>query len=193
MRAAELVARSPVPSVGTVHRPEAGAGDGEQLSPNTTRDDLIDPAPYDGKQVYRNTKQVDLLVAQVRKGGPLDRKEPLMSTFFQRERLTPSLAQGAGLVLRVGIGVAAAGVLGAGAFVALFVGTVTITGCFISCGDQNWPVGLAGMTVAALLGGCALAAGWWAVADRGWRLAWRIITALVVLAAVGLPIVALTT
>lgn len=49
------------------------------------------------------------------------------------------------------------------------------------------------MTVAALLRGCALAAGWWAVADRGWRLAWRIITALVVLAAVGLPIVALTT
>lgn len=100
-------------------------------------EDLIDPAPYDGKQVYRNTKQADLLVAQVRKGSPLDRKEPLMSTFFQRERLTPSLAQGAGLVLRVGIGVAAAGVLGAGGFVALFVGTVTITGCFTSCGYQN--------------------------------------------------------
>lgn len=115
-----------------------------------------------------------------------------MRTFFQRERLTPSLAEGAGLIARMGMGVVVAAMLGAGAFVAMFVGTVTITGCFISCSGQDWPVGLAGMTAAALLGGGALAAGWWAVADRGWRIAWRIIAALVVLAAVGLPVGAVT-
>jgi NAD(P)-dependent dehydrogenase (short-subunit alcohol dehydrogenase family) len=35
-----------------------------QLSPQTTRDQLLKPEPYDGKQVYRNTKQANLLFAQ---------------------------------------------------------------------------------------------------------------------------------
>ena len=35
-----------------------------QLSPKTTRDELLGPDPYDGKQVYRNTKQANLLFAQ---------------------------------------------------------------------------------------------------------------------------------
>jgi NAD(P)-dependent dehydrogenase (short-subunit alcohol dehydrogenase family) len=35
-----------------------------QLSPHTTRDQLLNPEPYDGKQVYRNTKQANLLFAQ---------------------------------------------------------------------------------------------------------------------------------
>jgi len=34
-----------------------------QLSPQTTRDELLNPVPYDGKQVYRNTKQANLLFA----------------------------------------------------------------------------------------------------------------------------------
>jgi len=37
---------------------------GGHLSPSTTREDLVDPAHYDGKQVYRNTKQANLLFAQ---------------------------------------------------------------------------------------------------------------------------------
>jgi NAD(P)-dependent dehydrogenase (short-subunit alcohol dehydrogenase family) len=37
---------------------------GGQLSPQTTREQLLNPAPYDGKQVYRNTKQANLLFAQ---------------------------------------------------------------------------------------------------------------------------------
>jgi NAD(P)-dependent dehydrogenase (short-subunit alcohol dehydrogenase family) len=37
---------------------------GGQLSPQTTRAELFDPTPYDGKQVYRNTKQANLLFAQ---------------------------------------------------------------------------------------------------------------------------------
>lgn len=37
---------------------------GGHLSPSTTRDDLADPAHYDGKQVYRNTKQANLLFAR---------------------------------------------------------------------------------------------------------------------------------
>ena len=37
---------------------------GGRLSPQTTREQLLNPAPYDGKQVYRNTKQANLLYAQ---------------------------------------------------------------------------------------------------------------------------------
>jgi NAD(P)-dependent dehydrogenase (short-subunit alcohol dehydrogenase family) len=37
---------------------------GGQLSPLTTREQLLNPAHYDGKQVYRNTKQANLLFAQ---------------------------------------------------------------------------------------------------------------------------------
>ncbi|MGH2790290.1 MAG: SDR family NAD(P)-dependent oxidoreductase [Actinomycetota bacterium] len=35
-----------------------------QLSPQTTQEQLLNPVPYDGKQVYRNTKQANLLFAQ---------------------------------------------------------------------------------------------------------------------------------
>lgn len=35
-----------------------------QLSRRMTRDELLNPDPYDGKQVYRNTKQANLLFAQ---------------------------------------------------------------------------------------------------------------------------------
>jgi len=34
------------------------------LSPQTTREQFLNPAPYDGRQVYRNTKQANLLFAQ---------------------------------------------------------------------------------------------------------------------------------
>ena len=37
---------------------------GGQLSPQTTREQLLNPAPYDGRQVYRNSKQANLLFAQ---------------------------------------------------------------------------------------------------------------------------------
>ena len=36
---------------------------GGQLSPRTTREQFVDPNPYDGRQVYRNTKQANLLFA----------------------------------------------------------------------------------------------------------------------------------
>ena len=39
------------------------ARDGK-LSPRTTREELLNPEPYDGRQVYRNTKQANLLFAQ---------------------------------------------------------------------------------------------------------------------------------
>jgi NAD(P)-dependent dehydrogenase (short-subunit alcohol dehydrogenase family) len=35
-----------------------------QLSPHTTREELLNPVPYDGRQVYRNSKQANLLFAQ---------------------------------------------------------------------------------------------------------------------------------
>ena len=35
-----------------------------RLSAQTTRDELLDPPSYDGRQVYRNTKQANLLFAQ---------------------------------------------------------------------------------------------------------------------------------
>ena len=37
---------------------------GGRLSPHTTREQLLNPAPYDGRQVYRNSKQANLLFAQ---------------------------------------------------------------------------------------------------------------------------------
>ncbi len=37
---------------------------GGRLSPQTTRQQLLNPEPYDGRQVYRNTKQANLLYAQ---------------------------------------------------------------------------------------------------------------------------------
>src|SRR6188472_665047 len=37
---------------------------GGRLSPRTTREQLLNPAPYEGRQVYRNTKQANLLFAQ---------------------------------------------------------------------------------------------------------------------------------
>jgi NAD(P)-dependent dehydrogenase (short-subunit alcohol dehydrogenase family) len=40
---------------------EARAG---RLSARMTREQLVDPVPYDGRQVYRNTKQANLLFAQ---------------------------------------------------------------------------------------------------------------------------------
>jgi NAD(P)-dependent dehydrogenase (short-subunit alcohol dehydrogenase family) len=35
-----------------------------RLSPQTTREQLLSPEPYNGRQVYRNTKQANLLFAQ---------------------------------------------------------------------------------------------------------------------------------
>ena len=40
---------------------EARAG---RLSPRSTRQELLSPAPYDGRQVHRNSKQANLLFAQ---------------------------------------------------------------------------------------------------------------------------------
>jgi NAD(P)-dependent dehydrogenase (short-subunit alcohol dehydrogenase family) len=39
----------------------SGEARGGQLSPRTTREQLLNPAPYDGRQIYRNSKQANLL------------------------------------------------------------------------------------------------------------------------------------
>jgi NAD(P)-dependent dehydrogenase (short-subunit alcohol dehydrogenase family) len=50
---------------------------GGRLSSQTTREGLVNPVPYDGRQVYRNTKQANLLFAQelhrrcARSGSPV--------------------------------------------------------------------------------------------------------------------------
>ena len=56
---------------------------GGRLSPQTTLEQLLNPTPYDGKQVYRNTKQANLLFAgaapplpQGRFAGQLGRRAP---------------------------------------------------------------------------------------------------------------------
>jgi NAD(P)-dependent dehydrogenase (short-subunit alcohol dehydrogenase family) len=41
----------------------SGEARGGQLSAQTTREQLLNPSDYDGKQVYRNTKQANLLFA----------------------------------------------------------------------------------------------------------------------------------
>jgi NAD(P)-dependent dehydrogenase (short-subunit alcohol dehydrogenase family) len=42
----------------------SGEARGGQLSAQTTREHLLNPSPYHGRQVYRNTKQANLLFAQ---------------------------------------------------------------------------------------------------------------------------------
>jgi NAD(P)-dependent dehydrogenase (short-subunit alcohol dehydrogenase family) len=42
----------------------SGEARGGQLSPRTTREQLLNPTPYDGRQVYRNSKQANLLFVQ---------------------------------------------------------------------------------------------------------------------------------
>ena len=42
----------------------SGEARGGQLSPQTTREQLLNPTPYDGRQVYRNSKQANLLFAR---------------------------------------------------------------------------------------------------------------------------------
>ena len=42
----------------------SGEARGGHLSPQTTQEQLLNPTPYDGQQVYRNTKQANLLFAQ---------------------------------------------------------------------------------------------------------------------------------
>ncbi len=48
------------------------AARGGRLSAQTTRRDLVEPSPYNGRQVYQNTKQANLLFAQelARRTGP---------------------------------------------------------------------------------------------------------------------------
>ena len=64
--AALIVALWPRPhaSASRVVMVSSGEARGGQLSPQTTREQLLNPAPYDCKQVYRNTKQANLLFAQ---------------------------------------------------------------------------------------------------------------------------------
>ncbi|MEX2423729.1 MAG: hypothetical protein WD990_07105 [Acidimicrobiia bacterium] len=56
------------------------------------------------------------------------------------------------------IGIAVAIGAGFGAFVSWFVGIVTFTGCFISCGEPNELGGMGLMAVTAVLVGLTLAA-----------------------------------
>ncbi len=42
----------------------SGEARGGHISPRTTLDELLDPVPYDGQQIYRDTKQANLLFAQ---------------------------------------------------------------------------------------------------------------------------------
>lgn len=55
----------------------SGEARGGQLSAQTNKEELVNPTPYDGRQVYRNTKQANLLFALelhrrcVRAGSPV--------------------------------------------------------------------------------------------------------------------------
>lgn len=95
------------------------------------------------------------------------------------------------LLLRLLLGGVAALVLGAAAYLLLFVGAIEATGCFIECGEPNLVVGV------PLLGGAVLAAGsavtafvWGIVGGRLfplWRVfAWAAGVGLVLLVTVAL-------
>lgn len=113
--------------------------------------------------------------------------------FWQRDRLVPGWAAGPMLGVRILVGAALAAAAGFSAFVLLFVGTVVATDCFFDCGGDPRPVaGGALLLMAAASGGVGLAALWFAAVDRWWPVAWRLVPAVVVVAATALVLVTVT-
>ncbi len=118
----------------------------------------------------------------------------MVTRVWEREQLAPTWSEGSMLAVRVVIGLAVAALAAVGAFALMFVGVVVTTDCFISCGDDPSPIlGSLLLTAAALVGGAAVAAAWFAVADRGWPVAWRVIGGLAAVSAVGLIVAVLVT
>lgn len=92
-----------------------------------------------------------------------------LKAFFDRDRLSPSLAEMSQVLLRIAIGVAAAAQAAYLALVSLLLGTKFTTGCLFGCSEPNLLIGiplLIGTAAAVALG---LGALWWAFVDRYWR------------------------
>jgi len=95
--------------------------------------------------------------------------------FFNRDRLSPSLAKMPRVLLRIAIGVAAAAQAAGYALVGLLIGGEATTGCMFACREPNPLIGipiLIGTAAAVTLG---LGALWWAFVDRYWRTVFKML------------------
>lgn len=106
-------------------------------------------------------------------------------------RWSPSWAKWPRVLIRIGLGIAAALVAGIGAAIALFFGVIEATGCFIGCNDPAPLVGVPLLALAAGLSTVGLVALWWAIVDRYWKGTLR--TLAIVGSIFGLGLIAATT
>lgn len=115
---------------------------------------------------------------------------PTKQRWLERDRLTPKLAEAPLVYVRILLGVIGAALLGFGAVVAMFIGAVVTTGCFISCDGANPVVGIPILLIAAVAATLALLTLWWGFVDRHWVRAivaigsFGIVGAIVLIAAV---------
>lgn len=106
-------------------------------------------------------------------------------------RLTPSWAEPPKLYARVVLGVIAAAATAFGSFVAMIIGFILTTGCFISCDDPQPLIGIPLLIGASLLAALCLASLWWAFVDRKWRTVVRVLTFLGTISAALLVVTAI--
>lgn len=106
--------------------------------------------------------------------------------WFHRDHFTPGWAEPPRLFLRWILGILIAGAAGAAGSFLMLVGAITTSGCFFSCSEPNYVVGIPALIGAGASTAILLGALWWAFADRGWRraiptLVWTGVLATVVL------------
>lgn len=95
--------------------------------------------------------------------------------FFNRDRLSPSLAKMPRVLLRIALGLAVTAQAAGLALVGLLIGIKVTTGCMFTCREANPLMGvpiLIGTAAAVTLG---LGALWWAFVDRYWKTVFRVL------------------
>ena len=111
--------------------------------------------------------------------------------WYHRERLSPAWAEPPRLYLRWLLGLGVGLVAGGAGFVLMLLGMVTTSGCFFSCSEPNYLVGIPSLIGAGVLSAVFLGALWWGFADRAWQragptLAWTAVAATFILIVVSI-------
>lgn len=111
--------------------------------------------------------------------------------WYHRDRLTPGWNEPPRLYLRWLLGVGMAAIAGGAGFVLMLLGAVTTSGCFFSCSEPNYLVGIPSLIGAGALSSVLLGSLWWGFADRAWHrvgptLAWTAVAATLILIVVSL-------
>ncbi len=99
---------------------------------------------------------------------------------LDRDRLSPRLAVFPWVLFRIGLSVILTSFIGTAALAAVFVGFVSITGCFLTCDDPNVLAGVPLLFLAAFLGALGLGTFWWGLVDSYWRTAIKVLTVLAI-------------